>query len=212
MHLFRQLTRTYSASLRSRARTWRSMILAGWLAILSPLQGIAATATIPEAQATAAYLALFTKYIEWPETERAVTTPDTPPPFTIGVLGHDPFDGALEQAFANVLVQGRPVVIKRVGSAAEARNCDLVFISREESRRQSLWLSELAGAPILTVTETETSLKPQAGVTLIREKTSVGSRLRFDVNLPTLQLARLKVSSSMLVSARRIVRATPERG
>lgn len=210
MHLFRQLSRTYSASLRSRARTWRGMILACWLALLSPLQGIAAT--IPEAQATAAYLALFARYVEWPETGSAVTAPDTPPPFTLGVLGHDPFDGALDQAFANVLVQGRPVVIKRVGSAAEALNCDLVFISREESRRQSLWLSELAGAPILTVSETETSLKPQPGVTLVREKTSAGSRLRFDVNLATLQIARLKVSSSMLVAARRIVRATPERG
>ena len=188
------------------------MILAVWLAILSPLQGISATATIPEAQATAAYLALFTKYVEWPETGSAATAPATPPPFTIGILGHDPFDGALEQAFANVLVQGRAVVIKRVGSAAEARNCDLVYISREESRRQSFWLSELAGAPILTVTEVETSLKPEAGVTLVREKTSSGSRLRFDVNLPNLQRAHLKVSSSMLVSARRIVRATPERG
>ncbi|MCX6937546.1 MAG: YfiR family protein [Verrucomicrobia bacterium] len=110
------------------------------------------------------------------------------------------------------MVQGRPVLIKRVSSAAQARNCDLVFISREEARRQSLWLAELAGAPLLSVTETETSLKPKAGVTLVREKTSAGSRLRFDVNLPALQLARLKVSSSMLVSARRIVRATPERG
>jgi hypothetical protein len=173
-----------------------------WIAaILTSLRP--AAAEVPASHAMASYLTLFARYVEWPAGTGGEAA--TRRPFVVGVLGHDPFGGVLEMAFARREVDGRPITVKRVGSAVEARACDLVFISREESRRLVLWLAELADAPVLTVSDAEPALENGAAVVLVVENTPAGDKLRFDVNLTAVERAGLKVSSRMIVSARRIL-------
>lgn len=169
----------------------------------------AQAAPVPANYAMASYLTLFARYVEWPAGKGGEEAARRP--FVVGVLGHDPFGGVLEMAFARREVEGRPIVVKRVGSAGEARACDLVFISREESRRSALWLAELADAPVLTVSDAEPALENGAAVVLVVEKTPAGDKLRFDLNLASAERAGLKVSSRMIVSARRIL-PEPEKG
>ena len=176
---------------------------AGGLAVLlfflggPPAQG---AGVISEAQVKARYLELFARYVEWPGAGRPNDA------LVVGVLGHDPFGSALEAAFARQIANGRPVVVRRVGSSAEAQACDLVFISKEEARRQAVWLAELADAPVLTVSDHEPALGAGAAILLVREETEGGGRLRFDVNLPAVERAGLRVGSDMMKSARRVLR------
>lgn len=171
------------------------------LMLVLPLKAVAGP-VVQENQAFARFLVLFARYVEWPGQ-----TDGEPPskPFVVGILGHDPFGIVLEQAFAGQLPGGREVVVSRIGSAVEARGCDMVFISREESRRQAVWLRELAGLPVLTVAETEAALSDGACIVITTETTEGGYRPRFDVNRSAFDSCGLKASSRMLVHARRIV-------
>lgn len=170
-----------------------------WVFLVGPV--VAAVAPLPEFEIKARYLEAFVRYVEWPAAGRSEA-----PTLVVGVLGHDPFGGALEAVFANRGANARPVAVRRVASSAEARACDLVFISREEARRQTVWLAELTGAPVLTVCDHESALKEGAAILLVREDTVEGGRLRFDVNLAAVDRAGLKVGSDMLKSARRVFR------
>jgi len=158
---------------------------------------------LPVNQVKAGHLVLFVRYVEWPK-EKEGALDDRP--FVVAVLGHDPFGDVLEQAFAGLLPNGRPVKVRRIGSSAEAKNCDMVFISREEERRQAGWLAELAGSAVLTVSDADTALKEGAMIMLVSEQTPKGEKLCFDVNLKVLKRAGLRVNSTMLVSARNVIR------
>lgn len=173
-----------------------------WLIFVGPL--LATVAPVPEFDAKARYLEAFVRYVEWPANGRAESV------LVVGVLGHDPFGGALETAFSRSVANGRRVVVRRVASSAEARGCDLVFISREEARRQAVWLAELSDAPVLTVSDHESALNDGAAILLVREDTAGGGRLRFDVNLAAVERAGLKVGSDMMKSARRVIRSVPK--
>lgn len=199
----------------SGAMVWRvarRMIAALWAASVllpaasfaaSPTPGVAGAPTpgvAREVDVKARYLALFARYVEWPAD--TLTRP-----LVVGVLGHDPFGGVLERTFRESFGEDRLVVVRRVASSAEARACHLVFISAQEERRRAVWLAELAGAPVLTVGEGEEALRDGAAVALVSEPGAGGPRLRFDVAVAAAEGAGLKISSRMLVSARRVRRA-----
>src|SRR5436309_1901674 len=65
--------------------------------------GAAAEITAPlEYQVKAAFLLNFTRFVEWPQPESASS-----PPFSICILGEDPFQGALEKTMEGETVNGR---------------------------------------------------------------------------------------------------------
>src|SRR5690349_12852350 len=57
----------------------------------------------------AAFLFNFTKFVEWPADAFDSTTA----PFTIGIVGDDPFDGGLDDIVANESVHDRKIVVRR---------------------------------------------------------------------------------------------------
>src|ERR1700710_2338258 len=78
-----------------------------------------AFATSREYQVKAAFIYNFTQFIEWPK--EAFKGPQES--FVIGVVGQDPFDGALEQILAGKTVGNRPIVTKHFGTAADVGPC-----------------------------------------------------------------------------------------
>ncbi|HLS47058.1 MAG TPA: YfiR family protein, partial [Gemmatimonadales bacterium] len=105
-----------------------------------------------EYQVKAAYLLNFTRYVSWPEP--AFESPTAP--IHICVLGRtDPFGGALDQAVAGRASRGRPVLVERKATVAEARYCPVVFVSREAWRQYPGVIDGLRGHGVLTVGESE---------------------------------------------------------
>jgi len=196
-----------------RPRSGRSRGIHYLLAALGLLLGLAAPAAsperrVPEYTAKAYSLLLFSRYVEWPPQKY-----DGPgSPIIIGVLGSNPFGPILEETVRGQRSQDRPVEVRLISTAEEAAACHLVFISREEAHQQEAWLARLRDLPVLTVAETADSLTQGAVVAFVMEPKAGGSKLRFDASLPAMQRAGLRISTPMLVSARRVERGLKERG
>ena len=130
----------------------------------------------------AAFLIQFANYVKWPP--HAFSAADTP--FTIGILGDDPFGDTLEKLLGSI--QGRPLAIRRSREAADLLGAQMVFISKSERANIASILGSFAGTSTLTVGETE-GFTTQGGMI---EFTREGDKIRFRINPPAAQRAGLQ--------------------
>lgn len=162
------------------------------LALLAAL-GAAGAATPPESEVRAAIAVNFIHFVEWP---------DNPPPsveILICVTGRSPTADAL-LAFNGKMVHGRRVAVVSRMHAADSAACRMLFIGESSSRREVDWLRDLAGQPILTVSEGEDFL-PNGGIISLGRN---GNRIVFDVNLNAMRRAGLRLGSPLLRLAREV--------
>lgn len=150
----------------------------------------------------AGYLLLFTRYVQWPAQAFA----NEGEPINICILGDDPFGAVLDRTVAGQRSQNRPLRVHRLESTENADRCHVAFISARESDNEAQWLSDLAGRPILTIGENTTALDSGCVLTFVSEQDRGQSRIRFDASFPAMRAASLKISSQMLVAARKVHR------
>jgi hypothetical protein len=142
----------------------------------------------------ALFLFNFVKFVDWPSDALANA-------ICIGVIGDPRYADALDQTVAGRVLNGRGFVVKRFKSEAEARDCQIVFVTASEKKRTRSILDALRGSAVLTVGEAPGFA--EAGGILNFE--IIDSKLRFEANLEAADRARLKISSKLL-SLARIVR------
>ena len=92
--------------------------------------------------------------------------------------------------------------MRRISTVADASACHLVFISRADGRREASWLASLRRLMILTVGESGQTLE-RGGIV---EFVTMGGSVRFDVGLPAMEQAGIRLSSDMLAHARQVLR------
>jgi hypothetical protein len=153
-----------------------------------------------EFEIKAAYLYTFGRFVEWPQRPSRGDAD-----FTICVLGTDPFGAALDTTLADGVMHGRKAVAKRIVTPQDANACHILFISASEERRLTAIVQSLNQADILTVSDI-----PQFAVRggMIQFVTT-GSRVRFEINLPTARGAGLTMSSELLRVASAVRNAPP---
>jgi len=149
-----------------------------------------------EYQLKAAFLFNFAKFIEWPE--KSFAGPQAP--FTICVIGQDPFGGALDEYLAKT-IEGRPVQLAHyanVNGPAETRHCQIVFISASEKAHFHDVIESLRGSAALLVGDADGFAA--SGGTI--EFTLEDNHIRFSINPDAAQRADLKLSSKLLALAK----------
>lgn len=136
-----------------------------------------------EYQVKAAFLFNFLKFVEWPNA-----TGDSP--WVIGVLGRDPFGGALDEIVRDKVVNGHPVVVRHYLRAAEVKDCNILFIGKADAER--------AGVPVqpglLTVGESNGFLKSGGIISFYLED----NRVHFEVQPAAARSSGLRISSQLL--------------
>lgn len=147
-------------------------------------------------QVKAAFLFNFMKFVEWPHS----AVPAGTAPWTLCVLGHEPFHGALEETVRGRTVGGRGCEIRRVAATSEIQGCHLLFASLYEDDTISEVLARAATRPILTVGETD-RFERAGGMIRFRVE---ADRVRFVVNAGASRRAGLKISSRLLSLARSV--------
>ncbi|MEK8051758.1 YfiR family protein [Ideonella sp. DXS22W] len=184
--------------LRWRQQRWRGLprLAAAWLAALalgSPVSQ--AQPALSDAQAKAAVLLNFARYIDWPE--RAYAAKDGG--FVFCLAGRDSLGGAAS-ALEGRTLHNRPTQVRRVLGIEELRGCHVLYIAEAEERRQQPMLRALAGEPVLTVGDAAgfTEAGGAIGVTL------EDGRIRFDINRAALDSAQLRASANLLRLARSV--------
>jgi hypothetical protein len=153
--------------------------------------GVAAGPT--EYQVKAVFLFNFSRFVEWPAS--AFPGPDSP--FVVGVFGHDPFGTDLDQLAKGESVNGRPLVVRRLSSTADATDCQILFIHQSEYRRLAEVLSALGRHSTLTVSDIPGAAQRGVMVRLV----TTGGHVRMRVNMESAAAADLKFSSNLLRAA-----------
>ena len=186
---------------RRRARvsraTRRSILVAALLtvAFVFPAQ-LAWTQSRPttEYEVKAAFLFNFAKFIEWPPNGFA--SPQSP--MAICVLGENPFGNILDDTLGGKMIGNRPLEARRLRDKAEARHCQVVFVSSSESARLAEIIESLRGANVLLVGESNGFAA--SGGTI--QFTIGDSRVRFTINIDAVNRANLMFSSKLLSLAK----------
>jgi hypothetical protein len=147
-----------------------------------------------EYQLKAAFLFNFAKFVEWP----AASFLGPQSPFVICILGPDPFGHAMDDALRGKMIGERGVAIERSKELADARHCQMVFVSSSEKSRVAEILDGLKGTSALVVGETEGFAAAGGMIQFVLED----NRVRFLINTDATDRAGLKVSSKLLSLAR----------
>jgi hypothetical protein len=141
-----------------------------------------------EYQLKAVFLFRFTQFVEWPTK----TAPDIP--FSICVLGNDPFAGYLEETVRDESVQNRKVAIAHYSKLEDVGRCEILFVSESERQRFKQITSQLKGRGILTVGDSG-NFAQQGGMI---EFTTEEKRIRLKINVDAARAADLQISSKLL--------------
>ena len=172
---------------RSRATAAALLIAAGLLG------GRPALAAPTAQQVEAVFLFYFSQFVNWPAGSFA----DQRSPIVIGVLGDDPFDGVLDQAVAGERVNGRPIVVRRLKSLADAKGCHILYISSSEAPQLARILGTLKGRNVLTVSDLDHFVQSGGMIRFVL----IDQHVRLRINARAAQAAGLKLSSKLLRAA-----------
>lgn len=140
-----------------------------------------------ECHVKAWFLFNFLKFVEWPAS---LNNGANHAPWVIGVLGTDPFGSVLDNTVRGKRVNGRPVEVRRYPRADDVKECNILFIGREEFARSGV----PAPAGVLTVGEAPGFLEAGGAINFYLED----HRVYFEIRPAVTQKAGLQVSSQLL--------------
>ncbi len=173
----------------------RAFVLTSLIAAVVTLAGAVSAAEVPEYEVKAEFLERFTRFIDWPGEAGEG-------PFTIGVIGHNPFGGYLDRVVATHKIKGRTTEIRYIDDLTQIDRCQVLFIASAERERLPKILARTGSKPILTVSDSAGFAT--AGV-LINFYNSTDT-VRFEINEAAVEKSGLKVSARLLKLARLVER------
>ncbi len=158
-----------------------------------------------EYQLKAAFLLNFAKFIDWPPKAFA----DAQSPFTICVIGRDPFGSFLDEYLADKRIDNRPISIERLSSprAPAQSRCQIAFISASEQFHFRDIIASFDGQNTLLVGDANGFASSGGAIEFLLEE----DHIHFAINPDAADRADLKVSSKLL-SLAQIVHDDRDRG
>ncbi len=160
----------------NKARFHTRLAASAILFLLAPL----ARAQYSEYDVKAAFLYNFAQFVKWPSAPSG--------PVTIGVLGQNPFGGALESA-------GRGQINVRYSQRLDdLKNCQILFICKSERGRIGEILGGLEGASVLTVSDADQFAHKGGMIGFTMDN----GKVHFEINPGAGKRAGLEISSKLM--------------
>jgi hypothetical protein len=144
-------------------------------------------AQVEEHEAKAAFLLKLVNFVEWP----AGTGQGS---LIIGIIGADETSEALQRLVTGKSVNGKQVVVKRLGADADVSGLQVVYIGSSQGKNLPALLEKTRNASVLTVGEAEGFGQRGGIVNLLVSE----GRIRFEVNPHAAERAHLQISSRLL--------------
>jgi hypothetical protein len=190
--------------------TWRVLGRRPWLTAVALAWGLlgiphvlAQSPKPTDYDVKAVYLYNFGRFVEWPGKVEATQGGS----FTVCVLGQDPFGPSLDTTLAGETIDGKTLVAKRISSAQESGDCQILFLRLTEASRLKKIIADLDKKAVLTVSDMPQFVKSGGMIQFVLE----GTKVRFEVNLTATHHAGLTLSSELLKVAT-VVRTNPQPG
>ncbi len=129
----------------------------------------------------------FTKYIEWPASQRQGN-------FVIGVIGNPLLAMELNTIASKQKVGTQTMVVKTFNSVDEIENCQIIYLGRTKSNLINSVLDKLTGKNTLIITDKEGMALQGGCINYIMD----GDRLKYEVNRTNIEKKGLVVSNALL--------------
>lgn len=173
-------------------------IVAAILLLCIPIRGLASDRSFDEYQLKAVFLYRLALFVTWPDN----TFTSASQPFTIGIIGTDPFCSQIDQVVKNEKVGSRTIRVYRYDSIQEIVQtpCQVLFLSRDYQRNWSQLRQFLHKYPTLTVSDMM-EFGQKGGMATIRTQ---GNRMKIEINSEEARKAGLNISSKLLKIARQV--------
>lgn len=179
-----------------RSILWGALSILVWSTAIS-CAGAAGPSPVTESQVRAAYLYNFAKFIEWPE--QALSGPNAP--ILICVLNDVSFESTLREVVSSRSIDGHPVLVAFIPTAADAHPCHILFISSSHNEQARSVIAALRSSGIVTVGETRGFLEEGGIISFAL----VDGRVQFQVNLKAATQSGLHISARLLGIATRVI-------
>jgi YfiR/HmsC-like len=191
-----------SATEAHRGQAWitsrRFNLLRLVLFVSVVLQSAYAQSTANEYQVKAAVLFHFLQLVQWPSGATNASNQS----IIFCVFDDEPHRLDLESTLNGKVIGARVVQVRLINQPANLQGCNVVFLSRDESRRQTVTLNSQRGLPVLTVGETDEFYADGGMIRLRIEE----DKIRFDINLAAAESSHLQISSRLLLLATTVTR------
>jgi hypothetical protein len=174
----------------------RALRVLGVLAALAALgaSALAQTQTPSrEYQVKAAFLFNFAQFVDWPPT----VFDGGDAPLAICVLGDDPFGGYLDDLVRGEQVNNRRLTVQRFHAAEDVKGCQVLYVSRSETKNVEKALASGREMDALTVSDVD-DFAERGGI--IQLATEAG-KIRLRINVLAAKASNLVISSKLLRSA-----------
>ena len=170
------------------------------LLVGAPSFGAAQDSAANELLWKANFLAKSASFVDWP-----VDSPlQMANAYRWCVYGTFSFGTTLAEMTRDMVIEGKRSEVKWIKKEAELVSCQIIFVTRSESKHYAKVLEAARAGRGLTVGETADFLDAGGMVVLLTD----GKAPAFEVNLQAVETAKLKLSSRMLALARRVVNHT----
>jgi hypothetical protein len=182
---------------RSPRRFWTALACLFLTGSMSYGQGNTVTSagrSASEYEVKAGFLLNFLRFVEWPMPPAGQARE----PFSICIIGDDPFRDILDRMVQGETVSGRPIMVRRLPRWQDP--CQLLFVSSSE--RDVFRTLRQAGPGVLTVGEAPGFLTDGGMINFVVDD----RRVRFDINVAAASAASVKISSRLLSVARTVFR------
>ena len=146
-----------------------------------------------EYQIKAAMLYNFAKFVDWP-TEAFGSDGR----ITFCLVGKSALNSHI-QPMQGKLIKGRPLFVRQIARPEDIAGCQLLFVPQSEHTRIPAFLQHANMYSILTIGDQEHFAASGGMIGFYEED----NKIRFEINLETIQKRRLQVSSHLLNLARK---------
>jgi len=168
------------------------------LALAGEPARVSAQASPDEYQVKAAFLFHFAQLVEWPSGTFAGNAQR----LELCIFDDEPSVREFQSTVDGKPVADRALRVRLLHQPQDVQGCNILFLSRDESRRQRSLLNSVRRQPVLTVGETDDFLKDGGMIRFHLD----GGRIRFDVDLASADTVRLRISSQLLLLATQVIR------
>ena len=128
-----------------------------------------------------------TKYIDWPLDKKKGD-------FVIGIIGDSPILDALKESVQNKTAGNNRIVIRKFSADESSYNCNILFISEEETKNLHRLLNLTQGGSVLIVTQAEGVSKRDYCINFL----VVNNRLKLVFNKTNIEKRNLKIATELL--------------
>ncbi|MEA3307817.1 MAG: YfiR family protein [Elusimicrobiota bacterium] len=147
---------------------------------------------LPEYKAKAEFIVIVAGFVDWPEDN----SDNLEEPFTVGIIGKNPFGAYLKEAVRSKKINGRKIIIKDIliGDDLPLCDCDTLFITKKQYKYLPKIFSIIRDRHILTIGDGKKFAGKGVHIGLYRS----GRKIRFAINQSAAKRDGLKISSNLL--------------